>query len=62
LDMVMNLKMKVTSLGLEHVLKSPLKHLSIENYLCLGGYAYLLLHVKILLLGGITMKDSFLVK
>jgi hypothetical protein len=51
--------MKVTSLGLEHVLRSFLEHLSLESYLCLRDYPYLLLHVKILLLGGTTMKGSF---
>ncbi len=56
---MMSPKMNVTSLGLEHVLKSLLEHLSLESYLCLRGYAYLLLHVKILLLGGTTMKSNF---
>lgn len=45
-------------LGLEHLLKSFIKHLSLENYLCLGGYPYLLLHVKMLLVGGATMKGN----
>ncbi len=39
--------------------ESLLKHLSLESYFCLGGYPYLLLHVKILLLSGATMKGSF---
>jgi hypothetical protein len=51
--------MNVTSLGLEHVLKSLLEHLSLESYLCLKRYPYLLLHVKILLLGSTTMKGNF---
>jgi uncharacterized membrane protein YvlD (DUF360 family) len=51
--------MKATSLGLEHVLRSLLEHLSLEIYLCLRGYPYLLLHVKILLLGGTIMKGKF---
>jgi hypothetical protein len=31
---MMTLKKKVTCLGLEHLLRSLLKHLSLENYLC----------------------------
>ncbi len=51
--------MKVTCLGLERLLKSLFEHLSPDNYLCLKGYPYPMLHVKILLLGGATMKGSF---
>jgi hypothetical protein len=57
--MVMNFKMKVTCLGLEHPLKSLLEHLSLENYFCSRGYPYSQLHMKILLFGGATMKDKF---
>jgi len=59
LVMVMSPKMKATSLGLEHLLKSLFEHLSLERYICLGGYPYLLLDVKILLLDAATMKGSF---
>jgi hypothetical protein len=51
--------MKVTCLGVEHLLKSLFEHLSLDNYICLKGYPYLVLHVKKLLLGGATMKGSF---
>ncbi len=42
LVMMMNLKMKVTCLGLEHPL-SLFKYLSLENYSCWRGYPYPLL-------------------
>jgi hypothetical protein len=57
--MVMSSKVKVTCLWLEHLLKSLFEHLSLDNYLCLKGYPYTMLPVKILLLGGATMKGSF---
>jgi hypothetical protein len=55
----MNLKMKTTSLGLERPLRSFLKYLSLESYICSTSYPYPLLHVKIFLIGGTTMKGSF---
>ncbi len=48
------LKMKVTCLRLEHPLRSLLRCLSLESYMCSKGYPYPLLHVKILLLSGAT--------
>jgi hypothetical protein len=45
--------MKLTSLGLEHLLKSIFEHLSLEKYIFLRGYPYHLLDVKILLLDGV---------
>jgi hypothetical protein len=60
LIMVKNFKMKVTCLGLEHLFKKSCGTLlSFENYLCSRGYPYPLLHVKILLFSGATMKGSF---
>jgi hypothetical protein len=59
LVIAVSLKMKVTCLRLEHPLKSLFDHLPLENYFCLGDYLYHLLHVKILLFGGTTMKGSF---
>jgi len=47
-------------LGLEHPLRNLFRHLSLESYLCPKGYPYPLLHVKIFLLGGVTMKGMFL--
>ncbi len=57
--MMMNLKMKVTCLGLGFSLKDLLNHLSIENYLCLGGYPCFQVAYEIVLYGGITTNDNF---
>jgi hypothetical protein len=45
--------------GVGTPLRSFLKHLSLKSYICSASYPYLLLHVKILLIGGTTMKGSF---
>ncbi len=44
--MMMNLKMKVTCLGLGLPLRDLLKRLSMENYICLGGYSHFQVHMK----------------
>jgi len=57
--MMMNLKMKVTCLGLGLPLRDLLKHLSMENYLSLGGYPCFQVAYEIVLLGGTTTSDNF---
>jgi hypothetical protein len=46
LDLMMNLKMIGTCLGLEHPLRSLHEHLSLKNCLYSRGYLYSKLHVK----------------
>ncbi len=57
--MMMNLMMKVTCLGLGLPLKDLLKRLSMENYLCLGGYSCFQVAYEIVLYSGITTNDNF---